>query len=66
MRPCGHERVGLRRVGAIVGKKILLPSSMDELLTLATSKLQLPSQARQVFFKDGDGPMPLTHARPCA
>ena len=47
-------RVALRRVGADTGKKVRLPASIAELLELATSKLELPSPATNIFFKDGD------------
>lgn len=47
-------RVALRRVGAVTGKKVRLPASIAELLELATSKLELPSPATNIFFNDGD------------
>ena len=47
-------RITLRRVGAIVGKKAVLPASMAELLELATIKLELTSPARRIFSEQGD------------
>jgi len=47
-------RVSLRRVGASAGRKVMLPASVPDLLTLATSKLELSSPATKIFFADGD------------
>lgn len=47
-------RITLRRVGAKVGKKAVLPASMAELLELATIKLDLTSPARCIFSEQGD------------
>ena len=47
-------RITLRRVGAKVGKKSVLPASMAELLELATIKLDLTSPARRIFSEQGD------------
>ena len=47
-------RVSLRYAGEVVGKKAALPASFEELLELATQKLQLLSPAKRIFSSDGD------------
>ena len=47
-------RITLRRVGAKVGKKAVLPASMAELLELAMIKLDLTSPAQRIFSEQGD------------
>jgi hypothetical protein len=48
-------RVSLRRNGTNVGGKALVPDTLEELLAVATAKLDLaPSVAKKIFFADGD------------
>ena len=47
-------RIRIRQIGATTGKTISLPASYGELLTIAKTKLGLPSAAQRVFTKEGD------------
>ena len=47
-------RITLRQVGAMVGKKAVLPASWAGLLKLATAKLDLASPAQRIFSEQGD------------
>ena len=47
-------RISLRRLGDAVGKKAALPGTMEELLTLATKKLELGAPALRIFSESGD------------
>jgi len=49
------RQVYLLRVGAAFGQKaLLLPNTMDELLSMATTTLKLKSRATRVFSEGGD------------
>ena len=47
-------RIRIRQIGATTGKTISLPASYGELLTIAKTKLGLPSAAQRIFTKEGD------------
>ena len=48
-------RVNLRRVGETTGKMAMLPHSLDEVLDLATKKLELTTKgATRIFADTGD------------